>query len=64
MTNRIRPHNVRQNTTQKTKDSEIFQERFEDIKNEIRSRRSKKDKQHNGQKKKMKRQTTVKKTKD
>jgi cation transport regulator ChaC len=26
-----------QNTTQKTKDSEIFQERFEDIKNEIRN---------------------------
>jgi hypothetical protein len=32
--------------------------------NEIRNRRSKKDRQHNGQKKKMKRQTTVKKTKD
>ena len=34
------------------------------MKNEIRNRRSKKDRQHNGQKKKMKRQTTVKKTKD
>jgi hypothetical protein len=34
--------------TYKTKDSEIFQERFEDIKNEIRNRRSKKDRQHNG----------------
>jgi hypothetical protein len=29
--------------TYKTKDSEIFQERFEDIKNEIRNRRSKEE---------------------
>jgi cation transport regulator ChaC len=36
-----------QNTTQKTKDSEIFQDRVEDIKREIRSRRSKKDRQYN-----------------
>jgi cation transport regulator ChaC len=36
-----------QNTTQKTEDSEIFQERVEDIKREIRSRRSKKDRQCN-----------------
>jgi anti-sigma28 factor (negative regulator of flagellin synthesis) len=32
----------------KTNDSEIFQEKFEEIKNEIRSGRSKKDRQHNG----------------
>ena len=36
-----------QNTTQKTEDSEIFQERVEDIKREIRSRRWKKDRQYN-----------------
>jgi cation transport regulator ChaC len=36
-----------QNTTQITEDSEIFQERVEDIKREIRSRRSKKNRQYN-----------------
>ena len=39
-----------QNTTQKTEDSEIFQEKFEDTKT-----RKSKDRQHNGQKKKDKR---------
>ena len=36
-----------QNTTQKTEDSEIFQEKIEDTKT-----RKSKDRQHNGQKKK------------
>ena len=39
-----------QNTTQKTEDSEIFQEKLEDTKT-----RKSKDRQHNGQKKKNKR---------
>ena len=42
--------NYVQNTTQKTEDSEIFQEKLEDTKT-----RKSKDKQHNGQKKKDKR---------
>ena len=47
-----------QNTTQKTGDSEIFQEKFEDTKT-----RKSKDRQHNGQKKKkIKGQTTIYKT--
>jgi len=37
-------------------------EEFEDTKGVIRSRKSKKDKQHNGQKKKEKSQTTIYKT--
>ena len=40
-----------QNTTQKTEDSEIFQEKFEDTKEAIKTRKSKKDRQHNGQNK-------------
>ena len=42
------------NTTQKTEDTEIFQEKFEDTKEAIKTRKSK-DRQHNGQKKKDKR---------
>ena len=37
---------------QKTEDTEIFQEKFEDTKEAIKTRKSKKDRQHNGQKKK------------
>jgi hypothetical protein len=39
-----------------------MEEEFEDTKGVIRIRKSKKDRQHNGQKKKYKRQTTVYKT--
>ena len=52
-----------QNTTQKTEDSEIFQERVEDIKEAIKTHKSK-DRQHNGQNKRKwtKGQTTIYKT--
>jgi hypothetical protein len=40
-----------QNTTQKTEDSGIIQEKFEDTKEAIKTRKSKKDRQHIGQNK-------------